>query len=319
MLTIQKTSTIATLILALSLGGNIYPWSDYRVLSTLGLSCVLAFCFYHAEIRAQSPVMPLDLVFVRPFANNIFVGFFTLLTLNSILFNLPLYFQAVLLESASKAGSRLMVPSLATTIGSTFTGVFISQTGRVGPSLFVGSSLVIFGAASFVFLHRGMPNIFYTAILFPASFGQGTLMPSQYMSLLGITYHHEQAVVSSICFMWRSIGSVFGISLSSLLVQNGLVHYLDEYVTGEPAEKAEVIRRVRGSVTAVFRLDPVHQEEAIRAYESSLKLCFIFTLTTAIVVISLLVGIRMPNLKDKEAVRVIARKSWRKEKQQDEE
>lgn len=296
----------------MSLGGNIFPWSDYRVVSTLALSIILSIFFYHAEIRAQSPVMPLDLVFQRPFANNLFVGFFTLLTVNSILFNLPLYFQAVLLESASKAGSRLLVPSIATTIGSTITGIFISQTGRVGPSLFIGSSLVIFGAVNFVLLRRGMPSLFYTAILIPANMGQGILMPSQYMSLLGITYHHEQAVVSSICFMWRSIGSVFGIAISSLIVQNGLVHYLEKYVTGEPTEKAEIIKLVRGSVTAVFKLDSVHQEEAIRAYESSLRWCFIFTLMTAVIVITMLFGIKMINLRDKEEDRVVERKSWRK-------
>lgn len=263
--------------------------------------------------------MPLDLVFQRPFSNGMFSGFFAMLTVNSIYFNLPLYFQAVLLESASKAGSRLLVPSVASTVGSTITGFVVSQTGRVAPSVYAGTSLIVLGSAGFCFIHRGMPSLLYTVTLIPANMGIGTFLPSQFMSLLGITYHHEQAVVSSTCFMWRSIGTVFGIAISSLIVQNGLVHYLDKYVTGSVTEKEEIIKLVRGSVTAVFKLDPVHQEEAIRAYESSLKLCFIFTVMTALVAAGLVSGNRMPNLKEKEETRVIARKTWQKKKVAQEE
>lgn len=40
---------------------------------------------------------------------------------------LPLFFQVVLLDSASTAGARLAIPSLATPIGGVIAGVVMSR------------------------------------------------------------------------------------------------------------------------------------------------------------------------------------------------
>lgn len=44
---------------------------------------------------------------------------------------LPLFFQVVLLDSATKAGARLAIPSLATPIGGVIAGVIMSQWGKL--------------------------------------------------------------------------------------------------------------------------------------------------------------------------------------------
>ena len=46
----------------------------------------------------------------------------------------------------------------------------------------------------------------------------------------------EQAVVTSTLVLWRSIGTVLGVASSSLVVQNALLFYLEEYVHGPDKE-----------------------------------------------------------------------------------
>jgi hypothetical protein len=58
------------------------------------------------------------------------------------------------------------------------------------------------------------------------------MFPASTVSVLAISTHDDQAVMSSTLGLWRNLGTVMGVAISSLIVQNGLVVYLDQYVTG---------------------------------------------------------------------------------------
>lgn len=62
--------------------------------------------------------------------------------------------------------------------------------------------------------------------------GQGFQFPGTFMAVLAVSEKEEMAVVTGTLMLWRSLGSVTGIAISSLVVQNGLVRYLDYFVTG---------------------------------------------------------------------------------------
>lgn len=64
------------------------------------------------------------------------------------------------------------------------------------------------------------------------------MFPATTVSVLAISSHSDQAVMTSTLGLWRNLGSVMGVAISSLIVQNGLIAYLELYVTG--ADKFEV-------------------------------------------------------------------------------
>lgn len=91
---------------------------------------------------------------------------------------IPLFFQVVLSDSASTAGARLAIPSLATPLGSLLAGVVMSQWGKLVPLMRLGAVFMVFGNAlvtSFKFEDSTWKYFVYT---FPASFGQGVIYPS---------------------------------------------------------------------------------------------------------------------------------------------
>ena len=178
-----------------------------------------------------------------------------------VLFNLPLYFQAVRLESATQAGGRLLVPSLAGTFAGVSTGFIISRTGRLFDTLALGNCLLVIGTTMFCLMPADIPSWAYLLFLIPVTLGSGFLMPSTLMSILATSPQEDQAVATSVLIMWRSLGAVFGAAMSGLIVQNGLLVFLKRTVTG-PDNRA-VIERVRREVQAVFKLDPIHQRQGL--------------------------------------------------------
>jgi hypothetical protein len=64
------------------------------------------------------------------------------------------------------------------------------------------------------------------------------MFPATTVSVLAISTQEDQAVMTSTLGLWRNLGTVMGVAISSLIVQNSLLAYLEQYVTGP--HKAEV-------------------------------------------------------------------------------
>jgi len=221
-----------------------------------------------------------------------------MVAVNAIIFNIPIFFQTVLLESATKAGSRLLIPSLSGTVASVTTGLIITRIGRLKPTLYTGCFCLVLGSILFCFMERNFSSWVYFLFLVPCNLGSGFALPSTLMSVLATSSQAEQAVATSTLILWRSLGCVIGVAGSSLVVQNCLLYFLEKNVTGP--EKEHIISMVRSSVNSVYQLSGVHLEEVIQSYATSLKYCFVFSTITSVLAALLVIRIRLPNLKTKE-------------------
>ncbi|KAM3561649.1 hypothetical protein MY1884_002267 [Beauveria asiatica] len=291
-----STATTTALILALNLGGNILPWSHPIVVASMVVFAFSFPAFLWAESRTAKPIMPLHLVTKMPHANLIFGSFLASLLFNAVLFNMqvPLYFQAVLLTSATTSGLRLVVPSVASSVAGIFTGFLITRTRRLRWPLLVGSILTAIGNLVLVLLRRGLAAPLYGLALLPASLGAGFQLPGSFMALLVASPQPEHAVVTSTVLLWRSLGSVLGVAASSLVLQAGLLHHLRRNVHGD--RRDDVIASVRRSVEVVARLEEPYREQVILSYEAALRLTFMLTSALALVSFVLMVPIKLKRL-----------------------
>ena len=262
------TSSVTLLILGLNLGGNVLSWDHPLVIASLVSFFILAALLIRVEKKAAKPVMPLNLLTSQPRANLIFTNFFGNIAVNTILFNVPLYFQAVKLDSATNSGFRLAVPSLAVTLAGVSTGFIITWSRRLKPPLVLGAVLFLVGSICMASIWTDIPDWLSLVFLTPASLGQGFAFPSTVMSVLAVSAEEDQAVVTTTLVLWRSLGSVMGVALSSLILQNALIVYLDRFVTGK--HKAKIIDGVRKSVQAISKLDPRHQRQGTSTLRTSL-------------------------------------------------
>lgn len=91
---------------------------------------------------------------------------------------IPLFFQAVLLDSASQAGMRLIVPALSTPIGGLIAGFIMSRWGQLSHLVRAGCFFMMLGNALVASLKYQDSSWKYIAYLFPANIGQGIVYPS---------------------------------------------------------------------------------------------------------------------------------------------
>ncbi|KAF1847816.1 MFS general substrate transporter [Cucurbitaria berberidis CBS 394.84] len=267
-------TAISVQLVGLSLGGNELPWSNGWVIGSLLGSLVLLALFIWVEARTTAiPVIPLRQLRGRnPVAiqtANICAG----TAAYAYLFMLPLFFQVVLMDSATKAGTRLAIPSLATPIGGLIAGVVMSRWGKLLTLVKIGAVLMTVGNGLVTSLSFYDSTWKYIVFIFPANLGQGIIYPAMLFTTLASFDHSDHAVSASTVYLIRSLGSVWGVAITAAIVQNTLNRRLPDALAGVPNQE-KIIDDIRHSVTALRSLPPNIQLKARLVYYDGIRYSF---------------------------------------------
>ena len=82
----------------------------------------------------------------------------------------------------------------------------------------------------------------------------------------------EQAVATSTVYLIRSMGTIYGVTISSAIVQNILVARLSETLGSEASE--ELVDKLRKSLFALRELPPDIQMAVRALYSDALRIAF---------------------------------------------
>ncbi|KAI0138987.1 MFS general substrate transporter [Hypoxylon sp. NC0597] len=275
---------ISVQLVGLSLGGNELPWDSPWVVASLVGSVILFGGFFWIEAKTTAiPVIPLRMlkgrlpVFIQ--LANVCAG----ISAYAYLFLLPLFFQVVLLDSATTAGARLAIPSLATPIGGLIAGIVMSRWGKLVTLVRTGAILMAVGNGLVTSLNFVDSNWKYYIYIFPANLGQGIIYPGILFTSLATFEHADHAVSSSTVYLIRSLGTVWGVSISSAVVQTTLSVRLPAVLRDIP-DKWRIIDAIRHSVETLRELPPDIQLKARMAYYEGLR--YSFAASTAFAVIA---------------------------------
>ncbi|KAM0439695.1 hypothetical protein ACHAPT_000788 [Fusarium lateritium] len=265
---------VSVQLVGLSLGGNELPWTSPWVIGSLVGSLVLFAMFLLVEARTSAiPVIPLRLLQGRlPIATqaaNVCAG----MAAYGYLFMLPLFFQVVLLDSATTAGARLAIPSLATPIGGVIAGIVMSRWGRLIALVRTGALLMVVGNALVTSLGFEDSTWKYFVFVFPANLGQGIIYPGILFTSLASFDHADHAVTASTVYLIRSLGTVWGVSVTSAIVQTTLSVRLPDALSEIP-DKWRIIDQIRHSVDSIRHLPPDIQLKARLVYYDGLRYAF---------------------------------------------
>ncbi|KAJ5496933.1 hypothetical protein N7463_008920 [Penicillium fimorum] len=285
---------VTLLIIGLNFGGNVYPWSHPLIVTSLVSSVVLAVILVRYELHVPRPVLPIELMSKDPRASIIFGNFFAAMSIHTVLFNAPLYFQAVKLTSPTASGLRLVASSIAVTISSVSTGFMINWTRRLKPFVIIGVCFMVIGGCAPASMGIDTSQPLSMICISFSSLGQGFAFPSLMVSILATSEQKDQAVATTTLGLWRNLGAVMGVAVSSWIFQNSLIYHLNSKVTG--IEKENIIALVRKSVHTIAYLDPIHRREVTTSYSAALQLTFISAAFWAVIVLIFLGRVRLPRL-----------------------
>ncbi|KNZ73863.1 Multidrug resistance protein fnx1 [Termitomyces sp. J132] len=269
--------TLATTVGCLLLGFSIktaeeLPWSHPLIYGLLIASLVFGLFFVHAEKHwAPYPVMPLRLMTQRtPLAVSI-SNLLTSMSAFSILYNVPLYFSAVRLESAESSGFHLMPHSIAISFGSVLAGWIMRKTGKLY-SLTLGScGLTIFASILIVLWGEKSSTWHLYLDLVPQGFGMASFITSTLIAMIAGVYKEDMAVATGITYLFRTTGQVVGVSLSGALLQAVLLQKMRTRIQGPGSSEASRMR----TTEIIPHLKPDERRAAVESYADALRVVFL--------------------------------------------
>ncbi|OJD33705.1 mfs multidrug transporter [Diplodia corticola] len=268
-------SAVFMLLLGLDRGSNV-AWRDRLTLACLGSSIPLIAIFLLVETKfASEPFAPGHIIFSPSLVACYACNFFSFAGYMAALFYLPLYFQAVDAASATLAGLRLIPGILFGVSGSLFGGFYMQHTGRFY-ALTVAAYAALVAGAALIFACAGVlvdsvPGI--VAGLCIAGFANGVGVTTTLIGLISNAAHADQAVATACSYLFRSLGSVFGVSIAATLVNQELRLRLARAL-GPGDEAARLAERVRESIEVIWSLPPEVQVVVRRCYAESTRVAF---------------------------------------------
>ncbi|KAJ7856901.1 major facilitator superfamily domain-containing protein [Mycena leptocephala] len=252
------------------------PWSDARVIVPLILAIVFFLSFLGVELSvAREPVMALVMlrqkIPVLVGASNFLVSACNF----SVTYFFPMWFQVVTLESAATAGLHLMPNSVSMSTGAVFAGWMMQRTGRYKNINLIFGIFPFVGAVLISLMREDSGPIQSWLSIIPLGFGNAVVLQTMMIALFANLPESQMAVGTGFAQLFRGIGQVGGVAISSAIFQTCLDTELRKRIHTPGAE--ELIMKIRRSSEIVRTLGPEQQRNARDSYAIALRMVYIFS------------------------------------------
>lgn len=254
------------LLLGLDRGSNV-SWSHPVTIAGLSLTPLFVVFVLVEKYVATNPFAPGHIVFNQSLFACYLCNFFAFGGWLAALFLIPLYWQVTGDYSASQAG-MLLVPSILFGVGGSLCGgIYMKRTAKyywitivAYTSLTLGMALIILFTGA---IRKSIPVMVAGSCI--CSFANGLGVTTTLIGLLANTSYADQAVATACSYLFRSLGSVFGISMCATAFNQMLRRSLTAALDGNK-DAAEIADRVRASISYFRSLDP--------AMKATVKECY---------------------------------------------
>lgn len=125
--------------------------------------------------------------------------------------------------------------------------------------LVIGAVVYVVGSIAIYFIDRKFSEAVKVVLITPTPLSQGFIYPGSMMAAFATSSQEDQGVITTTLSLWRNLGIVVGVSISSLVFQNMLNVYLEKEVTGPDA--AYYIALARDSVRSVIDMPNPYQSQ----------------------------------------------------------
>ena len=267
--------------LPLSWAGSMYPWSTWRTILPLMIGAVVLVIFGIYESKPAAPILP-----YRIFRNTTAVV--TLIgatshgaVLYSILLYLPLFFQAVMMETPFRSAISVL-PAGACIIGFSILGVLaVEVIRRYRWGVIVSGLLMTSGVGLWALWRRSSSRALLYGLQVIPAVGVGTLFTILTIPMTASVQNvDDMGIAAGILVSFRLFGALIGLAICSTVFNNIFEQHIA--AIGTLPQSVKILSDAREAVGFVptLRLMDVHpmvMEQVIEAYRASIMAVF-FTL-----------------------------------------
>lgn len=234
--------------------GSNRGWSDTFTVVSLSLTPFLFAAFLYVEACvATNPFAPGHIIFDRSLFACYAGNFFAVTGQTASIFFAPLFFQAVQGLSTTQSGILLIPCMVAAVAASLSGGLIIKRTGRYYWVTFAGYAILFFSSISLMVSIYLRSTEGVVISLAGTATGAGSAITTTLVALLSNSTTADTAVVVASSYLFRSLGSSIGISVSSAVLQQVLRTQLAARLGGGDVAR-DIEERVRKDLGAIVDL-----------------------------------------------------------------
>lgn len=200
------------LLIGLTLGGSVYPWSSPIILLLLGGAVVGFAAFVWQQTLPEEPLLPPRLLSNPVVRNACAAGFFSMTCLMGLSVYIPIYLQTFEGMTPSVSGLALMVLMVGGVSGSAVSGYFLHRTQHYRRVAVIGAVITVLSLVSLGLSVGLMPFIGLEVMVGLAGFGFGTIFPVALLSVQNAAEHRDLGIASATLGFLRNLGAVFGLA-----------------------------------------------------------------------------------------------------------
>ncbi|ESU13209.1 hypothetical protein FGSG_07028 [Fusarium graminearum PH-1] len=251
--------TLVTAVIALLVGldsGSNRGWSHNITIIALSLTPVLFGLFVFVELKvALYPLAPGHVIFDRALFSSYMVNFSAVAGQTSVIFYIPLFFQAVQGLGATQSGSLLVPVMMFTVAASIVSGWVIKRTEKFFLLNLFSYALAFVSLAPVCWAVWYRSTIWTSISLIVMAVGAGSAFITTLIGLLANAAVEDTAVVVASSYLFKALGSSIGVSVGSAVLQQVLRTELIARLPGQ-GEAREIEERVRQSLEYIKELPP---------------------------------------------------------------
>lgn len=249
------TASLVPLLLAFTWAGQQYAWTSPQVVIAFAVAMLMATAFCLIELRAEEPILPLDLFKNRVFTISSLVVFATGFGMFGTILYIPLFIQGVIGTSATQSGQVLFPMMFALIASSVIGGQIISRTTRYKLPAIVG--LVLMTVGIFLLSRQGVHTTNALAIrnMIIVGLGLGVTMPVFTIAVQNAAPFNRLGVVTSGVQFFRSIGGTVGVAVMGSFLNSRLTSALSANVSPQ-LRQALAQTPAHGQISAQALISP---------------------------------------------------------------
>ncbi|KAI8681363.1 MFS domain-containing protein [Fusarium keratoplasticum] len=287
---------IVCLILALQWGGASYPWSDGRIIALFVVAGVLLLAFIGVQIwRQEDATTPPRIVSQRSVACGIVYAMCIGGGMISLLYTLPIWFQAIKGTTAIQSGIDTIPLVLSLVVGAIMSGAIITRTGYYVPWMFVATILTSVGSGLMTTFKTNTGHSAWIGyqVLFGLGLGTGMQQPS--MAAQTVLSQSDVSIGISLMFFSQSLGGAVFICIG----QSIFVNYLSDGLKAVSGINIQAI--LEAGATALSDLVPANKlHEVLVVYNDALQKAFIVVVAVSAFMVVPALGMEWRTVKNKQ-------------------
>ncbi|OCH90873.1 MFS general substrate transporter [Obba rivulosa] len=273
---------VFALLLALDHGGNV-TWNDRTTIISFVAAGVFFLAFIAIEARiAREPFAPARIVARPALLFSYLCNFFALGAALCYMYHISLYLQAVRGMRAGQAGLSLLPSIFGGVLGSLMSGLIMQATGKYYVLTLGVFGMMLSGTVLSVgvtgALTHSLVGLFIGLAL--TNFGNGAGITTTLIALIANAGQADQALATAVSYLFRSLGSVVGLSVGTTIAQDTLRRQLRKRLTG--ADVDEIIMRVRESLEYMDTLAPKERAAVVLSYQDGIQAALWFTVALSV-------------------------------------